>query len=190
MSKRLRLSCMNLPQAQASRMWDKFSRQQCFHASGWETYKRKYYLTSLLSLWYLLDESAVVDRPGDMAALWCVWPLFTRIPWLVADPKAALADLGLDGEDEVLLSPISLSWSSGWIDLSFGGFLQSSFLKIPLCRMSIRRTVCFIQALFTNEWAFWIFQSWSKIVPDVPGGTFPSDGGTAAKDAHRAGPEM
>ena len=56
-------------------------------------------------------------------------PLFTRIPCLVAEPNVALADLGLDGEDEVLLSTMSLSWSSGWIDLIFGGFLQSSFFE-------------------------------------------------------------
>ena len=39
---------------------------------------------------------------------------------------AALADLGLDEEDDVLFSSISLIWSSGLIDLSLGEILQPS----------------------------------------------------------------
>ena len=82
--------------------------------------------------------SAAADRPGDMGALWCGRLLLTRIPCLVADPMAALADLGLDGEDEVLFSPMNLSWSSGWIDLSLIELLQPSYVKVALYHVTIK----------------------------------------------------
>ena len=89
-------------------------------------WKNQSYLTSLLSLWYLPEGSAVADRLGDRGALWRWRLLLTRMPCLVEDVMAALADLGLDEEDDVLFSSISLIWSSGLIDLSLGEILQPS----------------------------------------------------------------
>ena len=79
-----------------------------------------------------------------MGALWWGRLLLTRIPCLVADPMAALADLGLDGEDEVLFSPMNLSWSSGWIDLSLNEFLQPSYVKVALYLVTIKKLVSFL----------------------------------------------
>ena len=90
--------------------------------------------------------------------------------------------VALNHESQLVLG---VDWPDFWWFSSIFFFWKFLFVA----RIYVKQFVLFRHYSLTNELSE-LSKVWSKIVPDVPGGTFPSDGGTAAKDAHRAGPEM